>query len=215
MGDPDMKEEKNISYELGNQWWINENLKLESSLFYNDIEDLILFDNQIGRFEQYADASFYGLELNLSALITAGLTADISYTYLIAENDGSTVVVESEYFPADLTYKPDEIPYRPRHKLNFDFTQSFDCGLKFSLNGSFVADQIFYDHADPADNTHFVAKKRSLDDFFLLNTKITYDFKSHYQVFAAVENILNEDYQELYLFPAAGISTWLGVKFTL
>lgn len=214
-GDPDMKEEKAIIYEFGSQWWVNENLNFEGSLFYNDVEDLILFDNQIGRFEQYADASLYGMELNLSAQFTANLTADFSYTYLIAENDGSTVVVESEYLPSDLIYKPDEIPYRPRHKFNFDLTQSFDCGLEISLNGSLVADQIFYDHADPADNTHFIAVKRSLEDFFLLNTKITYDFKDHYQIFGAVENILNEDYQELYLFPASGIRAWFGVKLTL
>lgn len=214
-GDPDMKEEKTISYELGSQWWINEKLKFEGSLFYNDVEDLIFFDNEIGRFEQYADANLNGMELNLSAQLTANLTAGISYTYLTAENDGSTVMVESEYLADDLIYKPDEIPYRPRHKFNFDLTQSFDCGLKISLNGSLVSDQVYYDHADPADNTHFVAVKKSLDDFFLLNTKITYNFKDHYQIFGAVENIFNEDYQELYLFPAPGIRAWFGIKLTL
>jgi outer membrane receptor protein involved in Fe transport len=214
-GDPNMKEEKTIIYEFGSQWWINENLQFEGSLFYNDVEDLILFNNQIGRFEQYADASLYGMELNLSARFTTNLTADFSYTYLMAENDGSTVVVESEYFASNLIYKPNEIPYRPRHKFNFDLTQSFDWGLEISLNGSLVTDQIFYDHADPADNTHFVAVKRSLDGFFLLNTKITYDFNDHYQIFGAVENILNEEYQELYLFPASGIRAWVGVKLTL
>lgn len=214
MGDPDMKEEKTISYELGSQWWINDKLRFEGALFYNDVKDLILFDNQIGRFEQYADANFYGMELNLSAQLTANLIANIGYTYLIAENDGSTVTVESEFLADDLIYIPDEVPYRPRHKFNFDLTQSFNCGLGINLNGSLVADQIFYDHADPADNTHFVAEKRDLDDFFLLNTKITYDFNSHYQIFGAVENIMNEDYQELYLFPAPGIRAWIGVKLT-
>lgn len=213
-GDPDMKEEKTISYELGSQWWINDKLMFGCALFYNDVEDMIIFDNQIGRFEQYADADLNGIELNLSAQLTANLTADIGYTYLVAENDGSTVVVESEYLADDLIYKPDEIPYRPSHKFDFDLRQSFNCGLGISLNGSYVADQVYYDHADPADNTHFVAVKKNLDDFFLLNTKITYDFKDHYQVFGAVENILNEEYQELYLFPAPGIRAWIGVKQT-
>ncbi len=213
-GDPDMKEEKSISYELGSQWWINERLTFEGALFYNDVEDLILFDNQIGRFEQYADANLYGVELSLSAQLTPSLNAGIGYTYLVAENDGSTVVVESEYFAEDLIYKPNEIPYRPRHKFNFDLSQSFYCGLTINLSGSFVADQIYYDHADPADNTHFVAVKKEMDDFFLLDTKITYDFMDHYQIFGAVENILNEDYQELYLFPAPGIRAWFGVKLT-
>lgn len=214
-GDPDMKEEKTVNWELGGQWWITETFSLEGALFYNDVEDLILFDNQIGRFEQYSDANLYGMELNLSAQLSSNLTAGISYTFLVVENDESTVVVESEYFAGDLIYRPDEIPYRPKHKLNLDLTQSFDCGLKINLNGSLIADQIYYDHADPADNTHFVAIKKSLDDFFLLNTKITYDFNRHYQIFGAVENILNEDYQELYLFAAPGIRAWFGVKLAI
>ncbi|SDU50832.1 TonB-dependent receptor [Desulfobacula phenolica] len=214
-GNPDLKEEKTFSYEFGGQWRINHQVTFEGALFYNDIKNLILFDNQIGRFEQYENAKIYGAELSLLAKFTANLTGRLSYTFLVAENDDSTVIIETEHLKNDLIYKPDEIPYRPKHKIDMDLTKSFDFGVKLHLNGSWISDQTYYNHADSADNSKFVAEKNSLDGFFLLNTKITYDFNKHYQVFGAVENLLNEDYQELYLSPAPGISAWVGVKIAL
>ena len=214
-GNPDLQEEKTVAYETGCLWKMNPMVTFEGALFYNDVSNLILFDNEIGRFEQYENAVIYGTELNLLAQLPSNWTARVSYTYLAAENDDSVVTVESEHLADDLTYTPDEIPYRPKHKVDLDFTRSFFCGLKVNLNGSYVAGQIYYDHADPADNTHFISRKESLDDFFLLNTKITYDFNQHCQIMGAVENILNQNYQELYLFPAPGIQAWAGIKLTL
>lgn len=214
-GNPHLKEEEIIGYELGGQWRMHPNLTFNGALFYNDVKDMILFDNQIGRFEQYADARIFGIETALSGQPANGLTARIGYTFLIAENDDSVVTVESEYLAEDLTYTPDEIPYRPRHKIDMDLTRKFDCGLTVHLNGSYISKRIYYDHADPADNTKFVAVKKSLDGYFLLNTKITYDFNRHCQIFGAVENILDENYQELYLFPAPGLRAWAGIKWSL
>jgi len=214
-GDPGMKEEKTNSYEFGSQLRINDRVKVEGAIFYNDIKDLILFDNQIGRFEQYENATIYGAEMSLFAQFTASLTGRLSYTYLVAQNDNSIVTIETEYLKNDLVYKPDEIPYRPKHKIALDLTQSFNSGVTIHLNGSLVMDQVYYNHADSADNRHFVSEKKRLNNFFLLNTKITYDFDKHFQVFGAVENLLNEDYQELYLSPASGTCAWAGVKISL
>ena len=214
-GNPNLKEEENYCYELGARWQPDKRVSVEGSVFYNDIKNMILFDNQIGRFEQWENAIIHGLEVSVLAQLTAHLSARLGYTFLIAENDDSIVTVDTEYLPNDLVYKPDEIPYRPKHKVDFDLTRSFDAGVKIHLNGSYVADQIYYDHADPADNTRFIAQKESLDDFFLLNTKITWDIHQHCKIFVAIDNLLNEDYQELYLSPAPGISFWTGLKLKL
>jgi outer membrane receptor protein involved in Fe transport len=214
-GNPDLDEERTYAYELGGKWQANTVATLEGALFYNDVRDLILFDNQIGRFEQYEKARMYGAEINLTAELSPGLSGKLGYTYLVAENDGSVVTVETEHLSSDLVYTPDEVPYRPKHKIDIDLTRSFDAGLNLHLNGSYVAGRIFYNHADPADNTVFIASREKLDDYFLLNAKMTYDFNSHHQVMVAVDNLLNENYQELYLSPAPGITGWVGYKFSL
>jgi iron complex outermembrane receptor protein/outer membrane receptor for ferrienterochelin and colicins len=214
-GNPDLQEEKIIGYEVGGRLRINQDITFDGALFYNDVKNMIIFDNQIGRFEQYEDACISGVELSLSCRPTRNLTARIGYTYLVAENDDSVVTVKSEYLADDLTYTPDEIPYRPKHKIDADLTRTFDCGLAIHLNGSYISERTYYDHADPADNTKFVAMKKSLEDYFMLNTKITYDVNRHCQVFGAVENILDENYQELYLFPASGLRAWAGIKLSM
>lgn len=215
LGNPDLDEERTYAYELGSKWRVNTVVNLEGALFYNDVRDLILFDNQIGRFEQYDKAEIYGAEVNLSAKLSSGVSGRIGYTCLVARNDDSVVTVETEYLPNDLVYTPDKIPYRPRHKIDISLNRSFAFGLNLHLNGSYVAGRIFYNHADPEDNTVFVAEKEKLDDYFLLNTRITYDFMTHHQLIFAVDNLLNEDYQELYLSPASGITGWMGYKFSL
>ncbi|MBI9092697.1 MAG: TonB-dependent receptor [Desulfobacterium sp.] len=214
-GDPHMEKEKTNSYEFGSQLWINDIVKFEGAIFYNDIKNLILFDNQIGRFEQYEKATIYGAEMSLFAQFTASLTGRLNYTYLVAQNDNAIVTIETTNLKNDLVYQPDEIPYRPKHKIDMDLTKSFNFGLKIHLNASLVLDQVYYDHADSADNRNFVSEKKCLDNFFLLNTKITYDLNPHFQVFGAVDNILNEDYQELYLSPGSGTRAWAGIKISL
>lgn len=215
LGNPDLDEERTYAYELGSKWLVNTVLNLEGALFYNDVRDLILFDNQIGRFEQYDKANIYGAEVNLSSELSSGLSGRIGYTYLVAENDDSLVTIETEYLSNDLIYTPDEIPYRPKHKIDVDLNRSFTFGMNLHLNGSYVAGRVFYNHADPTDNTVFVATKEKLDDYFLLNARITYDFMTHHQLIFAVDNLLNENYQELYLSPAPGITGWIGYKFSL
>lgn len=215
-GDPNLEKESTYAYESGGKWIISDNVIFEGTLFYNDIENLIIFDNQIGRFEQYSDAKSYGLELSMDLQITQNLLGRISYTYLVAKNDGSTVFIEYDYLPGTgLSYVPDEIPYRPKHKIDMDFTYSFDNGIKISLNGSYLSRQFYYDKEDTTDNTVFTAKKRSLDGYLLLNTKISYDFMEHYQAFIAVDNILDEEYQDIYLSPEPGLAAWLGIKFEI
>jgi outer membrane receptor protein involved in Fe transport len=214
LGDPNLDEERANSYELGSNWLINENVTLKSALFYNDIKGLIIFDNQSGRFEQYRKAKTYGLEISTIAQIGSNLTAQLGYTYTKAENNGSVITIDNEFLP-DLVYTPDEIPYRPKHKFDIDLTRTFDFGMKISMNGSYIADQIFYDRADLTNNRRYVATRTKLDDYFLLNTKITYDFKKHYQIFLAVDNFLNKEYQELYLSPAPGRTGWIGMKLML
>jgi len=60
-GDPDL-------YELGGKWFMNTEVTFEGVLFYNDVKALIIFDNQIGRFEQYEDANIYGVEKSLQCV---------------------------------------------------------------------------------------------------------------------------------------------------
>jgi outer membrane receptor protein involved in Fe transport len=212
-GDPNLKEERTHNYELGCSWLITNQVRLDAALFYSDIENLIHFDNLIGRFEQYEDASIAGVEFNMTGQVMDELTASIGYTFLRAEND-SLVTIQNN-FHNDLVYKPDELPYRPEHKVDFDLCRNFDFGMKINLNGSYISKQRYYDHADPNNNQILTATKKWLDDYVLLNIKIAQAITENIQVFITAENVLDEEYESIHLFPGKGSAFWIGAKIGL
>ncbi|MEW6584656.1 MAG: TonB-dependent receptor [Nitrospirota bacterium] len=210
MGNPDLKEERSYNYELGATWLAAQRVAVEGAIFYSDVKDLINFDNQIGRFEQYGRATVAGIELAVSSQITDGLYGRIAYTFLDADNH-STVTIKNDSHP-DLRYKPDELPYRPEHKIDLDLSQTFNFGMKIDLNANYVSERTFYDHADTGNNNILVAKKEDLNDYFLVNLKITQKVLRHYFVYVMAENLFNEVYQDLFQFATPGRTVWAGLR---
>ncbi len=213
LGDPDLKEEKSNNYELGAIWVASENISLEASLFYSEIKNLINFDNQIGRFEQYKKATLAGAELTLIGRITPHLDGRISYSFLDAQNH-STVTIKNDFHPS-LIYKPKELPYRPKHKIDVDLCQKFDFGLRIDLNTSYISERIYYNHADPENNKMLIARKEELDDYFLFNLKLSQKFLKHYYIYLFVQNLFNQEYQDLFQFASPGRTIWGGIKIEI
>jgi len=216
LGNPDLAEERSYNYEIGSRFSFAKKFVLESAIFYSDVSNMISFDNQIGRFEQYEKASLAGIELGLSGQFNAKLYGKISYTYLQARTN-STVTLEKEIPSATnlpLVYSPDELPYRPEHKIDLELSQKFDFGMRVDFNGSYVSKKAYYDHADAATNT-LVAKKQYLDGYVLMNLKVSQNIGQGFQVFVAADNILNENYQDIYQLPAMGRTVWSGIKYDL
>jgi len=212
-GNPDLKGEKSDNYELGGAWSFSEKISLDGALFYSDIKDLINFDNQIGRFEQYERANISGFEFGLSSQLASHLHGRVGYTFMETKNHSTVTITNETHDP--LVYKPDELPYRPEHKVDFDLSQTSDFGMKIDLNGSFISGQTYYDHADISNNKVLVAYKEQLDSFFLLNVKVSQEVTQNAQIYLAVDNLLNEDYQELFLVPGQGITVWAGIKISM
>lgn len=207
-GNPDLKEEKAYTYEVGCSWTITPEITMDAALFYSDIKNLINFDNIIGRFEQYKSAEMTGFELDARYKIDEGFIARMGYTLLDTRNN-STVTIDNE-FQQDLAYKPDELPYRPRHKIDLDITRQFTCGLEIDLNGSYFSKQRYYDHFDSTDKTHLISIPKWLDDYFLFGAKVSQKFTNWTEIFVSGENLLNESYEDIDLIPGRGRIFWAG-----
>ncbi|MBU4053180.1 MAG: TonB-dependent receptor [Proteobacteria bacterium] len=212
-GNPDLKEEKALNYEAGATWAVRENIEVDGAVFYSDITDLINFDNIIGRFEQYESAVIKGFELGLSTRFSEGLLARLGYTFLDTQNN-SMVTIDNEIHE-DLTYKPDELPYRSKHKIDLDVSKKFLFGLEVALNGSYFSKQRYYDHYDPTNINHMVSIPKWLDDYFLFNLKLTRRISKNADVFLAGENLFNETHEDISLVPGKGRALWAGVKLSL
>jgi outer membrane receptor protein involved in Fe transport len=212
-GNPDLEEERTDNYEVGTIWKPSQKIHAQLALFYSDIQNMINFDNIIGRFEQYKNADIAGVDASIFSQLTRSLSAQLSYTFLHARND-STVTIKNEFF-SSLVYSPDELPYRPEHSVHFDITQKFDFGFGLTINGSYTSKQPYYDHANPADNQVMTANRKWLDEYWLFNAKISQTIKQKYEIFATVENIFDEEYENIVMFPGRGRTFWIGAKLSL
>ncbi|HNR12462.1 MAG TPA: TonB-dependent receptor [Thermodesulfobacteriota bacterium] len=212
-GDPNLNEQRSYNYEAGATWRVCKSVVADASVFYSDVKDYIYFDNIIGRFEQFSDARIYGLELSVSSQIARNLFGRLSYTF-IETQVLSDVFLDNDTHE-DLVFDPDEIPYHPEHKIDLDITQTFNFGMSIDVNGSFIGSQNYLDYVNPNSTQTLIANEKEFGSYVLLNAKVTQQFTGNIQGYVAVENLLNKDYQDLYLLPARGITPWIGIKLEL
>jgi outer membrane receptor protein involved in Fe transport len=212
-GNPDLKEESTIAVEIGTDVYASPGLTLGGAFFYNNIDGLINFDNQIGRFEQYAEAAITGFELSAKGRIADTTDAYFAYTFLRARSHSDVTIDNAIFEP--LVYKPEELPYRPAHQIDFELRHRLSFGMEANLYGNFFSDSIYYDHADPNDNKRLTAIKSHLDGYFLLNAKISQKIVDGFRLYFAVENLTNKTYQTLFLYPAEGRAYRYGLRFEM
>ncbi len=143
-------------------------------------------------FNRSGTSSRNGIEFQARALLAAGLTAGLSYTYLNAqEGDGSQEI------------------RRPRHSGRLDLNYAFDndranLNLAAIYNGDM--DDLAFSFTETVVTT--------LENYWLVNAAASYKLSPGVEVYGRVENALNEDYQEIYGYETAGIAAYAGVRFT-
>lgn len=183
---PDLKPEDMISVEIGFRKQYKSRFTFDFSFFFNDYNNLIQYVNisnsiygpfqvqnvaksQIKGFEFYID---YNLKFKLLKK-SFDYFFNVSYTYLDAKD-------------LSKNRKDDFLPYKPKH--NFMFTNNFAySGFNLNINARYLSkieEDLFYKLEEP-------------QSYFLLNAKLTKDITKKISFFVAVNNLLNESYQEL------------------
>ncbi|MCB1482177.1 MAG: TonB-dependent receptor [Rhodobiaceae bacterium] len=97
---------------------------------------------------------------------------------------------------------------RPRHSGRVDATARFhEDRARVTLSAIF--------NADMTDNDFSTFTVTSLQDYVLVNAKASYQISDHAEAFVRVENLLDQDYEEIWSYQAAGISAYAGVSVKL
>lgn len=125
VGNPNLEPEETISYELGIDHMISEDLRLDVTAYYKDINDLVTArsynTNQAEdvTFIQNGDyGSAKGFDVMLEKLPVKGnLSASISYSYMIANGNGSYAL---EPYYTYLTSNEDSLAPVTEYPLDFD-----------------------------------------------------------------------------------------------
>jgi outer membrane receptor protein involved in Fe transport len=96
LGNADLDAQRTVTYEIGLQQRIAQNLVLDATCFYKDIRNLAgstlyqTFDlDQYGQYSNKDYGNAWGITLSLDVLKTGLFSASVDYTYQVAEGNGS------------------------------------------------------------------------------------------------------------------------------
>ena len=199
-GNPDLKPERSLSWELGiERRLLEDRLRLEGVFFANRFKDLIdyVFSPDPPNFLNVAEAESQGVELSVAFTPVPTWTLGAAYTYLRTE---------------DAEGKP--LKRRPEHK--FHTFGSYTPG-RFSgrLDLYYIGtrqDRFYPGFPEPPQDVENPA-------YLKVNVSLSYRLieRERYtlEVFGRAENLFDEDYEAVYGFETPGIAAFGGVRVTL
>lgn len=200
LGNPNLQPEESTAWEVGvNQYfgtvrteitYFNERLKNEINGFVFDLNTFqFTAENQDGNSRRQ------GIEFGLSGDLGQRVSYSASYTYTDADEpngDGRRVELR-----------------RPKHRgsanLNFSVTPRANINLNLTYNGT-QQDQFFPPFPNPSEIV-------DLDNYTLVNLAGHWEMTPRLTLTGRVENLLDEDYEEVFGFRAPGTGAFVGLQF--
>lgn len=197
IGNPDLKPEEVKSWDIGiEQRFLNDKISLSATYFENDFENLI-------KNKPIAPGSFIYTYGNVKEAKTKGI--EIGATWQPVENFN----LSSSYTYTD-TEDAKDFSRIPRNKF------SVKANYQFMKKGNINIDVVYVgEREDDAYNLETGDFSRvELDNYTLLNLAVSFNATENFRIFARAENILDEDYEEVWGFGTPGISGYIGGEYT-
>jgi len=194
-GNPNLKEQTNLNWEVGLRHEFNENTGFSLSYFYNKVEDLIERASKNDPYLNISRTIFEGIE--------SGIYAGIAESFLIKL--GHTFIDAYDKDPYFLGYSDKEFPFTPRHKVDLELDYLTDFGLRCNVLGAYHGERFYYDSG---------GTQHKLGGYFLWNMKLSQTFLENWQASLHIENIFDRNYQEEEGFPLPGRTFRLSLKAT-
>jgi len=195
VNNPNLKAETSTGFDLGVEQDLFDNkVTAGATYFFNDIEDMVFFDLTTFLLGNLGDAETNGVELFVAATPIENVSARLSYTY-----------TDTEVKQGQGTFGPQpsgRLLRRPLHNISFDLTVS-----ELLQGKAEVA--LSVQHVGDRDDTGGIA-----DAYTVVNLYGRYRVSENVELFARVENLFDEQYQELAGYNSADASAFGGVRIT-
>jgi vitamin B12 transporter len=197
-GNPDLTPESAVGLDFGvEQKLFGGRATVDATVFANWIEDLILGTGNVA-LNLPGTSKTRGLELTLAAKPHRDLRVDASYTFTETEDpDGISLIRRAKHIAS--------INGRYRFRI-MDGPATINLGLRY--NGA-QTDTVFNSFSP------VVTVTKKLGGYGLLNAGFAWQVTDRVQLFARGENLLDENYQEVFGFGAPGIAVFAGLRVTL
>ena len=188
-GNPELKEESAIIWEIGGAISGYPDLSFDFALFWNEVSnlvDLIRLPDGNRLFQNIAKARMRGWEVSVHRSFGEELSLGANYTYLQA-------------IDLDLNQY---LPFRPKHKANLELRYAFPFGLNLISQITYGAESYYYSDAT----------RLTLPSYLVWSIRGDYLLYSRLGVFVTIDNLLDQNYQKDYGFPWKGRTITLGGK---
>jgi len=161
--------------------------------FHNDLSNVIGFN---GLFEtlNLGAAETQGIEVEMRMTPIDDLTIRASYTYLEAEKTSA----------ADISQLPGaRLPRRPRNEGYISASYLWCRKLRTTVEAKFV---------NAREELNFGGPNFDIEDYAFVNFAVEYDINSCVSIFGRLNNLTNENYAEVFGFPALGRAAYGGLR---
>lgn len=189
-----LEPEKNLGWDAGiEQRFCEGRVMMGLTYFHNDLSNVIGFN---GLFEtlNLGAAITQGIEAELRVTPIADLTFLATYTYLDARNTGSE----------DITQLPGaRLPRRPRNEAYVSASYLWAKKLRTTIEAKFV---------NAREELNFGGPNFDIEDYAFVNVAAEYEINRYFSVFARINNLTDEQYSEVFGFPALGRTAFAGFK---
>jgi vitamin B12 transporter len=196
IGNPDLRPEKSTGWEVGVDQDISEGARLSVTYFDSELEGEIFTTFPPPDFiatpaNRTTTSQQRGVEVSLNARLSEQWSLDATYSYLDAEENGVEEVRRPEHIAsAALTWTAAD--------------DKAAATLVVRHNGA-TPDVAF---TDPS----FIPVRVRLDDYTLVNLNARVKLAEGISGFARVENLLGEDYEQVFSFVSPGRSAAVGIE---
>lgn len=205
IGNPNLKPEKSHGWEAGiEQRFLDDRARIDVTWFDSRLKDEIftVYDTSYvfsSPANKTAESTQKGVEVSFEARLGGAWRLDASYTHLDAKELDTLTgrMVEEVRRPPNIASL--NIGWRglEAQRLGLDFTVRYN-GEQYDNNYTMV-----------------VATPRvQLDSYTLVNLGADYRFTDNFQLYARVENLLDETYEEVFTYRTPGRAEYAGVRFS-
>ncbi len=192
-GNPDLEPEVSMHYEIGLDQDLPFKTLLSASVYRNDVKDLIEKNDVTEIYQNYDEYLLQGFEIGLENRFFESFWARVSYNYLHSEDKSDDSDRE-------------ELQYRPRDTVSVE--AEYTCPYGAALYASFYYAAHQYTYNDDA------SERKLMNDIALVNLKLSQAFLDNaLKLYAGVNNLFDEDYEESYGFTRPGRTLYCGFDY--
>lgn len=210
VGNPDLRAERSLSYEVGADRFLQEKLKVSATFFQRFHQRLIDYSTtayaDMPRQSNLSPTGTYALAKNIAEVNTTGFETDVQYIHNFGQGHKLTAGAGLVWLSSNSSDTTPSFYISSHAKFLTNFSLIYEYGnLTISVNGLYKQRQAQKAAAINADLSR---------DYFLTNAKVQYAFlHKMLSVFAQVDNVFDRQYSDLLGTPMPGRWFMGGVQF--